>query len=139
MHDPSILIFVRDLMFSTRIVEAAKAAGAGYRVIRKAELLANESGAGVLFVDLDQDGAIDAAGAWRARTGGRAIGFVSHVNADAFGRARAVGIDQILSRGQFTQVLPQLVQAGRDPLQIRPAVQYSPHPRGDSTHDHDDR
>jgi hypothetical protein len=69
----------------------------------------SESGQ-ILFVDLDQDGAIDAAGRWRTRTGGKMIGFVSHVNTDAIQRAKAAGIDQIFSRGQFTQQLPALVR-----------------------------
>jgi hypothetical protein len=104
-----ILIFVRDLMFSTRIVEAARAAGVPFKVIRKPEALPAEAGR-VLFVDLNQEGAIDAAQAWKAASGGRAVGFVSHVDTEAIARANAAGIDQILSRGQFTQVLPSLLQ-----------------------------
>lgn len=109
MSNATMLIFVRDLMFSTRIVEAAREAGVAYKVIRKPEALAHETGQ-VLFVDLDQAGAIEAAGAWRARTGGRTIGFVSHVNTEAIAQARAAGIEQILSRGQFTQQIAALVR-----------------------------
>ena len=110
MHDSSspILILVRDLMFSTRIVETARAANLPFKVIRKPESLATETGR-VLIVDLNQDGAIEAASAWRAATGGRSIGFVSHVDNDVIARAKAAGIDQILSRGQFTQLLPTLL------------------------------
>ena len=110
MSEANLLIFVRDLMFSTRIVEAAKDAGVAYKVIRKPDVLMTESGR-TLFVDLDQDGAIDAAGAWRTRTGGETIGFVSHVNTEAIAQARSAGIDQILSRGQFTQQLQTLIRS----------------------------
>ena len=105
-----ILILVRDLMFSTRIVEAAKDAGVTYKIVRKPEAVHAEVGR-LLIVDLNQDGAVDAAGAWRSATGTRTIGFVSHVDAEAIARAKAAGIDQILSRGQFTQVLPNLVRS----------------------------
>jgi hypothetical protein len=104
-----ILIFVRDLMFSSRIVEAAKAANVPYRMIRKAESLTAEQGRN-LIVDLDQDGAIEAAGAWRERTAGKAIGFISHVNTDGIARAKEAGVEPIYSRGQFTQLLPQIVR-----------------------------
>lgn len=103
-----VLIFVRDLMFSTRIVETARAMNVPFKVVRKSELLMNETGR-LLIVDLNQDGAIDAASEWHKATGGRTIGFVSHVDTDAIERAKAAGIDQILSRGQFTQVLPTLL------------------------------
>ena len=105
---PPILIFVRDLMFSTRIVETAKALNRPFKVVRKAEVLMSEQGR-LLIVDLNQDGAIEVASEWRKATGARTIGFVSHVDTDVIERAKAAGIDQILSRGQFTQVLPTLL------------------------------
>ena len=104
-----ILIFVRDLMFSTRIVEAARAADVAFKVVRTPEALQAAEGR-LLIVDLNQPGAIDVAGAWRRATGTRTIGFVSHVDTEAIAQAKAAGIDQILSRGQFTQVLPELVR-----------------------------
>ena len=75
MQDSSqpILILVRDLMFTTRIVEAARAANVPFKVVRKPELLVSETGR-MLIVDLNQDSAIDAASAWRSATGGRTIG-----------------------------------------------------------------
>ncbi|MBC8108535.1 MAG: hypothetical protein H7Z14_18260 [Anaerolineae bacterium] len=107
--DPPILIFVRDLMFSTRIVEASRAAGVPFKVIRKPEALPAEAGR-FLIVDLNQEGAMDAAVAWKNASGGRAIGFVSHVDTEVIDRAKLAGVDRILSRGQFTQVLPNLVR-----------------------------
>ena len=108
-----ILILVRDLLFSTRIIEAARAAGVQYKVIRQPEALQFEAGR-VLIVDLNQDGATEAAGAWRNQTGKLAIGFVSHVDTEAIQRAKAAGIDQILSRGAFTQLLPNLIRGETD-------------------------
>lgn len=108
-----ILILVRDLLFSTRIIEAARTAVVQYKVIRKPEALLSEVGR-VLIVDLNQEGATEAAGAWRKRAGKPAIGFVSHVDTEAIQRAKAAGIDQILSRGQFTQLLPSLIEGQSD-------------------------
>ncbi|CAN5331292.1 hypothetical protein BH09PLA1_BH09PLA1_24390 [soil metagenome] len=110
LDDPRpILIFVRDLMFSSRIVEAARDAAVPFKVVRSPDALRAEPGR-LLIVDLNQDGAIEAAGAWRDATGGRTIGFVSHVDTDAIARAKSAGIDQILARGQFTQLLPTLIK-----------------------------
>ena len=62
-------------------------------------------------MDLNQPGAIDAAGAWRGRAGGGAdvIGFVSHVDTATIQKARAAGIDRVMARSQFVQVLPELL------------------------------
>lgn len=108
-QSPPILIFVRDLIFSSRIVEAARDAGVAFKVVRKPEALQVEAGR-LLIVDLNLDGAIKAAGAWREATGTPVIGFVSHVDTEVIASAKAAGIDQILSRGQFTQLLPSLIR-----------------------------
>jgi hypothetical protein len=111
MADPQlpILIFVRDLLFSTRIVEAARDAGVPFKVVRKTESLAAEPGR-LLMIDLNQEGAIDAAREWKYATGSPTLGFVSHVDTETIARAKSGGIDRVMSRGQFTQLLPELVK-----------------------------
>jgi hypothetical protein len=62
-----------------------------------------------LIVDLGQAGALEAAAAWREATSGEVVGFVAHVDADTIRKAKAAGIDRVLTRGQFVQVLPHLL------------------------------
>ena len=40
-------------------------------------------------------------------------GFVSHVDTATIAAAREAGIDQVLARGQFVQILPELLKAAR--------------------------
>ncbi|HEX8522764.1 MAG TPA: hypothetical protein VF669_10945 [Tepidisphaeraceae bacterium] len=109
-----ILIHVRDLMFSTRIVEAAKDLKLPFKVVRNAQQLPGESGR-KLIVDLNQEGALDAALAWKQAHAGPVLGFVSHVDAETIARAREGGIDQIVSRGQFVSDLPQFLHPAERP------------------------
>src|SRR5215203_5971534 len=84
---PDTIALVRDLIFSSRIRATAKDLGVEIRMIRDPRH-ALAAGGSRLLVDLNQDGAIDAAQAWRAATGGVAIGFVSHVDVETVNRAR---------------------------------------------------
>ena len=104
-----ILIVVRDLLFQSRITAEAKAAGVPYEILRDPKLLAQKSGRLVL-ADLNQDGVIAAVQAWIATTGGQAIGFVSHVDAEKIAEARAAGIQSVLARSAFVAQLPQLLR-----------------------------
>jgi hypothetical protein len=104
-----VLALVRDLMFSSRITAAARAAGVPVKILRDPGALAVEAGRLVLL-DLNQAGTIDAAVAWKtAHPEGQTIGFVSHIDAETIERARAAGIDRVLARGQFVQILPELL------------------------------
>jgi hypothetical protein len=105
---PPVLVLVRDLMFSGRIGATARAINAPVRLLRDAAALEGSTGRR-LIVDLNQPGALEAAVAWKGATGGEVVGFVSHVDADAVGRARAGGIDRVMARSQFVNVLPELL------------------------------
>src|SRR2546421_10680911 len=104
-----ILALVRDLLFASKIMSAARARGVPVKIIRDANTLPQETGTRLL-VDLNQPSALEAAVQWRLTHGRQVIGFVSHVDADTIARAREGGIDQILTRGQFVQQLDQLLQ-----------------------------
>jgi hypothetical protein len=110
---PPILALVRDLMFSGRIMAEARAAGAVVKTLRDPQgLLKPEFGDSCLLIaDLNLPGAIEAAAQWRQGGGKTVVGFVSHVDAAAIGQANAAGIDQVLPRSRFVQVLPQLLMA----------------------------
>jgi hypothetical protein len=106
-----MLVLVRDLMFSSKITAAARQIGAQVKIVRDPSQLAGASG-DRLIVDLNQPGALEAAVEWKRSGAGRVIGFVSHVDTATIAKAEQSGIDQVLSRGQFTQLLPNLLQNG---------------------------
>jgi hypothetical protein len=96
-----VVMFCRDLMFTSKVTSASRAVGVPVKVVREAKLL-DALGGDKLIVDLGQEGAIEAAAAWKGRTGGTVVGFVSHVDEATIGRARVAGIDRVMSRGVFS-------------------------------------
>ena len=105
-----VLALVRDLMFVSRIGAEARALGLEVKVIRDPKSLTTAVGR-LLLVDLNLDGAIEAASRWQHATHGQTIGFVSHVDADTTRRAREAGIGKILARSRFVELLPSLLSA----------------------------
>ena len=110
---PAVIVLVRDLMFSSRILAEARAAGVSVKTVRDPEGLEGLPGRR-LIVDLNQPGCIDAAAAWKGAAGDGAavLGFVSHVDAETIARARAVGIDSVMPRSQFVTRLAGLLREG---------------------------
>ena len=107
--DPSIVALVRDLILGSRISAAAARSGVPLRTVRDPSKLAGLAG-DRLIVDLNEPGAIEAAAAWRAGGDGRRVaGFVAHVDAATVRRAREQGIDQVMARSRFVEVLPRLL------------------------------
>jgi hypothetical protein len=106
-----LLVVVRDLMFSSKIIAEARAQGIDVKIVRDPAKLAAEPGKRLL-ADLSQPGVIDAVAAWKNATSGEVIGFVSHVDAQTIAQARQSGIDQILARSQFTAQLAEIVRQG---------------------------
>ena len=110
MSEPAgVVVFVRDLMFSGRILAEARAQQVSVKIVRDGKELHKENGKR-LIVDLNQEGAIEAAVAWKEKQSGEVVGFVSHVDNETIERARASGIDRVLSRGQFVQVVGELLK-----------------------------
>jgi len=103
-----ILVLVRDLMFSSRISAAARAAGVAIAVLRDPAQVSGARGRR-LIVDLNQPGALEAATEWKNGSRGDVVGFVSHVDGETIARARAAGIDRVLPRSRFVEVLPDLL------------------------------
>ena len=106
-----ILALVRDLIFSTKIATTAKASGVTVKIIRDPEKLAGIGGR-MLLVDLNLPGAIEAAAAWRKAQVAEIIGFVSHVDAATAAMARSAGIERVLARSRFVEVLHELLVHG---------------------------
>ena len=103
-----VLVLVRDLMFSSRIGATARAMNAPVTLLRDPAALEGKPGSR-LIVDLNQPGALEAALAWKRNSSGEVVGFVSHVDSETVARARAGGIDRVMARSQFVNVLPQLL------------------------------
>src|SRR5688572_14432391 len=116
MHDeptspPALLILCRDLLMGSKITAAAQSAGTPFKVVRDAAKLHDQLGSR-LIVDLNQDGAVDAAAAWTAaHPEAEVIGSVSHVDAETIQRARTVGLNHVLARSAFVSSLPKLVRS----------------------------
>ncbi len=108
-----------DLMFLSRIREAARATGAEVKVARTGAALvaACEAGATRVLVNLDSSRlpVFDAVRELRALPRFASVtvtGYVSHVNADRARQAQAEGFDRVLARSAFVQELPELVGGG---------------------------
>jgi hypothetical protein len=76
--------------------------------VRDPARLAGEAGRR-LVVDLNLEGAIPAAQAWKQAHGGEVVGFVSHTDARTIEQARAAGVDRVLARSRFVELLPELL------------------------------
>lgn len=108
-----------DLMFLSKIMEAAKALSIPIRSLKTAEKLVaacREEVDAIVFLDLD-DQRLDAIALAKAiRTAEPKVApaiyaFVSHVHEDRIQAAGAGLFDQVFSRGQFVRVLPELLGA----------------------------
>ncbi len=112
---PDVVYFVRDMLFTSKIREAAKQLGLQAQAAADpAALAAAAHGAKVAIVDLRLDQAleaIDALVAARPNDGPspQTIGFVDHETVDVMDAARARGCDTVLTKGQFSKELPRLL------------------------------
>ena len=104
-----VLALVDDLMFLSRVREAARPFGIAVTAVRQAPTLAGPD-VRLAVVDLDRFGQKDALSLLRAALGGRPlVGFLSHVNAERAHEAREAGLTQVLARSAFVQQLPALM------------------------------
>jgi CheY-like chemotaxis protein len=119
---PHVIALVDDLMFLSRIREAARGAGASILSARtRADLVAAaRDGGRLVLVDADSARlpwaqAVSALRAEPALAGLPVLAFLSHVNAERAEAARAAGCTRVLARGAFVRELPQLVAAAAAP------------------------
>jgi hypothetical protein len=106
-----VLALVTDLMFASRITAEAKAAGVQVQILRKPEALEKADG-NLLLADLNLPGAAAAGANWGSGEGRRVVGFVSHMDAAAIAAAREAGVQEIMARSRFVQILPDLLRPG---------------------------
>jgi DNA-binding NarL/FixJ family response regulator len=107
LAQPRVVALVRDLMFISKITAAARAAGREVVVVRRPVELPGTAG-DRLIADLNLADAIAAAAQWKQATGGEVIGFVAHTDAAAIAQAQQAGLDQVMPRSRFVEVLPEL-------------------------------
>jgi len=108
-EDNDIVAVVRDLMFSSKITATAKALGKSVRIVRDPSQLQTETSGRHVLIDLNQHGTLEAVIAWKQSNAGKVTGFVSHTDVETIAAAQKAGIDQVLSRGQFTAQLVQIL------------------------------
>ncbi len=125
---PRVIALVEDLLFLSRIREAAQGSGLEVRALRRIEEVAAAAteGAALVLVDADSDrlpwpAALDALLAEPALAGVPVVAFLSHVRKDRAETARAHGATRVLARSAFVQELPALLAnaAGGPPSQER--------------------
>jgi CheY-like chemotaxis protein len=111
-----LVAFVDDLMFLSRIREAARAAGVDVKTARGVDGLvdAARDGASLVLVDADSERlpwreAVAALRATPELASLPVVAFLSHVRADRAEAARAAGATRVLARSAFVKELPQLV------------------------------
>jgi CheY-like chemotaxis protein len=116
----AIVALVEDLMFLSRIREAAKGPGVEVRAARTVEqLLTAARSSGLVLVDLDS-GRLPTAAALAALKADPAlaalpvIGFFSHVHTERADEVRQAGVTKVLARSAFVNALPALLAQAAD-------------------------
>jgi CheY-like chemotaxis protein len=117
-----VIALVDDLMFLSRIREAARGCGAVVRAARGAPDLVAGAREGARLVLVDVDSArlpwADAVRALRSEAPAAlpVVAFVSHVHPERAEEARAAGCSRVLARGAFVQELPRLLADATAPV-----------------------
>ena len=114
-----ILVVVDDLMFSSRISSAARAAAVPFRFARSREAVLEAARAetpSLVILDLNSTRTkpLEIVAALKAEPALAAVptlGFVSHVDTATINAARTAGIDRVLARSAFVEQLPELLGA----------------------------
>ncbi|HXJ21619.1 MAG TPA: hypothetical protein VMT03_15445 [Polyangia bacterium] len=101
-----VAYLIQDMLFSSKVREAAKASGVSVQAAREPAAFAEAArGAKLAIVDLRLPVAMQALQALAAGT--RAVGFVDHEKTDVMDAARAHGAE-VMAKGQFANALPKL-------------------------------
>jgi DNA-binding NarL/FixJ family response regulator len=107
-----VVYLVKDLVFTSKIREAASHLGIQVASARDAEgLVTAAREARLVIVDLRLPEALGALEALVGdATAGRvpSVGFVDHERTDVMASARALGCGQVMAKGQFASALPEL-------------------------------
>ena len=108
---------ISDMLFSSKLREAAKATGVSVQAVRDAAgWAAAAREAKLAIVDLRMPtalSALEALAAGPAPAQGsskvRTVGFIDHERTDVMDEARAKGCADVMAKGQFANALPKLL------------------------------
>jgi len=108
-----VVYFVRDLLFVSKIREAAEQLGIGVAPARDLDTLEREAaGARLVIVDLrlaDAMAALERLARQPNAATVRTVGFVDHERIDLMEAAKALGCGRVLAKGQLAAELPRLL------------------------------
>jgi CheY-like chemotaxis protein len=108
-----LVYVVRDLLFVSKIREAAESAGLAVQGVRDVETLpAVARGARLVVLDLalpQSMRALEVLAADPATADVPTVGFVGHERRDVMETAKALGCRQVMAKGEFATRLPALV------------------------------
>ncbi len=108
-----VVYLVQDMVFTSKIREAAKSSGLTWQGVRDPAVLASTAaGAKLIIVDLRLPtglAALELLAADPATANLRSVGFVEHERADVMESARAAGCSDVMAKGQFATALPRLM------------------------------
>lgn len=110
---PAIYALSRDVFFGMRIRTVLQQLGYGLELIKDETELA-EAATDAVLVLIDFNGAVD----WEAlapllESEVPTIGFGSHTMVDAFRAAKEAGVTRVVSNGEFSRRLPELLEQYR--------------------------
>jgi CheY-like chemotaxis protein len=109
---PWILAVVSDLMFTVKIQDAAKRAGAQITFVashlRALERLKDKPALVILDLNFELAEPIQLISQTKA-AGIPSLGYLSHVQADLKRKAEEAGCDSVVARSTFSQKLPELI------------------------------
>ncbi len=110
-----LVVVVRDLVFRSKIHAAAERQGVALRLAPRGSTLA-EAIAGIehptVLADLGEPGLLEQVRAAKATGPVRVIGYLGHLQEALMAEARAAGVDEVLTRGQFVGRLDSLLHGG---------------------------
>jgi hypothetical protein len=108
-----VVYFITDMLFSSKLREAAKATGLTIQPAREpAAFAAAAREAKLAIVDLRLPAALAALEALGGQAGvrqPRTVGFIDHERTDVMDAARAKGCSDVMAKGQFANALPKLL------------------------------
>ncbi len=109
----TILLFVPDLFFETKIKDAARRLGYEVSTVSAGadfEAAVSQVSPRLVVLSFDRGGE-----AWEqlamaaTRAGVRVLAFGSHMNVEAFKRARELGCDEVVANSRLSGELPNLI------------------------------
>ena|SRR5579872_7302663 len=113
---PDVVTLIQDMLFSSKVREAAKATGVSVQATRDVPaLVAAAREAKLVVIDLRLPMALDALDALAADATARgaaaahSVGFIDHEKTNVMEAARAKGCADVMAKGGFANALPRLL------------------------------